>query len=262
MKTLIILLLSICLSVNCQEVKYAAYNCLSAGLIGGVGAGINKHKGQSFTGAFKKGFVKGLIGGTVNYSSKYILYLQNPSKSLDWKIFWSSKIINSFSNTLIYNAVQNNDDWIDNYFINIGFLRFSVNNIIQIDALSLGSMAYIFSTGAKLNIQKTLNIGIPYFDYKWQYIKTEKGSHAKRYGYALGQNIVIQTNISNSTTIHEIIHTYQRSQYSALTNVKIKKISKFINLDISLFDPIYLLQNKTIGYKNNIFEQESRFFEK
>lgn len=267
MKKLVIILLFITSAAKSQEVKYAVYNTVSSGLIGGVGAGLNKHKGQSFFQAFKKGFVKGCVGGTLNYTSKYMLSWQDSySDNLNWRVFWSSKIVNSVSNTIIYNAANNNDTWLGHYAINVGFLRFSIDHKVQIDAISALCMGYIFTTGARLDVERSLIVGTPSFDYKWKRIYKKEGncttSHPERYGYALGQNIVTQENISYSTLKHEIIHTYQRLQYQSIVPIKKYENIGIFHLDVSVFDVLYFSQNKTVGYKDNIFESESRFFEK
>lgn len=292
MKKLVIILLFITSLSKAQEVKYAVYNTVSSGLIGGVGAGLNKHKGQSFFQAFKKGFVKGCVGGTLNYTSKYMLSWQDSySDNLNWRVFWSSKIVNSVSNTIIYNAANNNDTWLGHYAINVGFLRFSVDHKVQIDAISALCMGYIFTTGARLDVERSLivgnfvyenNLGIDTTVINTKKIREnlltknltleEKSKvlqipdktielNSKHKGYMLGQNIVLNSSCYNNSVLkHEIIHTYQRLQYQSIVPIKKYENIGIFHLDVSVFDVLYFSQNKIIGYKQNYFENEANFY--
>lgn len=255
MKKLVIILLVFTSSLKAQEFKYAVYNTVSSGLIGGVGAGLNKHKGQSFFQAFKKGFVKGCVGGTLNYTSKYMLSWQDSySDNLNWRVFWSSKIVNSLSNTIIYNAANNNDTWLGHYAINVGSIRFSIDNKIELDAISSILTFYCFASGAKFDFKKSVITGTFIFKNTVRLIEKENVLTPKYYGIALGQNIILSNYAKNKTLTHEIVHTYQRNMFviHLFKNIKVKHIHN----DLSAFDLLYL----TSSYKSNVFEKEADYF--
>jgi hypothetical protein len=273
MKTLIfILTLSFSINIFAQheDLKFASINIISSGIIGGIGSGIHKHENQTFGQAFVNGFYKGCIGGAINFESKKILAIQSQKENLDWKLCWGSKIINSISNTIIYNASNNNKTWLGHYQLNIGFIRLSVDHKIQIDPVSLGCMAYIFSQGGNLNINNSLMTGTPIFDFNFKRGKIYKSDGSivntpNKFGMILGQNVMIQRNVSKlSFLCHELTHTYQRLQYTNINNslsiYNKHENWKIIHNDISTFDMLYFIQNKTIGYANNYFEMEANYF--
>lgn len=269
MKTLIFLLiLSISINSFAQEdLKYASLNILSNSIIGGIGSGIHKHSNQTFWAAFKQGAWKGSISGVLNYGSKKMLQIQAGKENLDWRLCWGSKIVNSVSNTVLYNATMNESDLMANYSINIGFLRLSTKYKVQVDPISLGCFGYAFLMGGKFNAKMSAITGVAYFNYSWKksYIDSlsRKKANYDKYGITYAQNIMIQTNVSESVALHELTHTYQRLQYSQINNF-FKIYNKYENFkwihnDLSSFDILYFIQNKTIGYKNNVFELEADF---
>jgi hypothetical protein len=269
MKNLIlILILTAILALNSfgQEIKYAAFNVVSSGIIGGIGSGIHKKNGETFLHAFCQGTWKGSLAGSLNVVSKEMLSVQAQKENLDWKLCWGSKIVNSFSNTILYNATMNESKLFKNYSINIGFVRLNTNHKVQVDAISFGCFAGIIIAGGKLNSTRTLITGTPFFDYNFKRIITTTGtvttSKPKHFGQTLAQNIIIQNgHLNNHTQLHEIIHTYQRLEISQVNNLfkiynKYENL-KFIHNDISSFDLLYFLQNKIIGYSKNYFEKEA-----
>lgn len=296
MKTLL-LLLTFSISIQAQDFKYATFNIISSGVIGGIGSGVHKHKGQNFGQAFIKGFWKGCIGGSISVTSKQILSSQLNNDRLNWRICWVSKIGNSFSNTILYNATMNNDNIVANYSINIGFLRFGINRV-QIDPISFICTGYTICSGGKFNLVNTIKTGTPIFDYDlgvdsyYLNIKKLKNNKqlldkisqeerekilslpdnlkqfdARHLGEILGQNVLLQKGYySNKVMIHELIHTYQRLEYTNINNLLFiynsHENTKLIHNDLSIFDAMYYIQNKTIGYKNNYFEKESDFYGK
>lgn len=273
MKAIIFFLL-ISISIQAQEdLKYASLNIISNSIIGGIGSGIHKKQNQTFWAAFKQGVWRGSISGALNHGSKKMLQIQAGKENLDWKLCWGSKIVNSFSNAMLYNATMNESNLMANYSINIGFLRLSTKYKVQIDPISLSSSGIILLAGCKFNIKKSLIIGTPIFNYKFKREIYFDGQNYKvknfRSGISFGQNIIthiIDPNSlanelnPNSVILHELIHTYQRLQYSQINNL-FKIYNKYENFkwihnDLSSFDILYFIQ----PYKNNIFELEANFF--
>jgi hypothetical protein len=269
----LILILALTITLNTfgqkEDIKYASFNILSSGIIGGIGSGIHKKQGETFGKAFINGFWRGSIAGSLNVASKEILSIQAKKENLDWKLCWGSKIVNSFSNTILYNATMNEAKLYENYSINIGFVRLSTKYKIQIDPISFGCTIYCL-IDSKIDIKNSLITGCPSFKKQFPIIyiydkKTSKYIESPR-GRMLAQNIIIQPNSKTNVFIHELIHTYQRLQYSNINNsFKIYnkyENYKFIHNDISSYDILYFLQNKTIKYDNNLFESEAIFYGK
>jgi len=254
-----------------QNLKYASFNVITNSIIGGIGSGIHHKKSETFLHASLNGMWKGSISGGINSLSKQLLSIQAEKIKLNWVVCWSSKLINSVSNTMLYNVSINEPELLKNYSLNIGFIRLSINNYVQIEPISLGCFAYAIISGGTLNINSTLTFGTPIFNYKFRRIivQTPSTIYSKpiHLGEILAQNILIQSGVlSNQILIHEVIHTYQRLQYTSLNNV-IMNYSKYENFgiihnDISIFDGLYFIQNKTIGYNYNYFELEANNYGK
>jgi hypothetical protein len=268
-KLTILFLLVYSLNIQAQDLKYASFNILTNGIIGGIGSSIHHNSNEKITHAFVNGFWKGCVGGGLVYASKDILRMQAKQDKLVWPLMWTSKIMDSFGNTISNNAVLNEKNILKNYSINFGFLRFSTNKYIQLEPVSFGCFVYISLIGGKLDLSRTMKVGNPVFNYSYKRIITEKDGSTinkpEKQGEILGQNIMINKGTSTNTILfHEITHTYQRFQFSNI-NYCFDIYNKYENIgyihnDISVFDLLYFIQNKTIGYSNNIFEKEADYF--
>lgn len=250
-----------------EGLKYASFDILFSGIIGGFGSGIHKHEKQTFGEAFINGFWKGCLGGSVNYGSKMMLTVQAKQKNLDWKLCWGSKLINSASNTILYNATINESHLLKNYSLNIGFIRLSTNNKVQVDIISLICAGYTL-TNSKIDVKRSLTVGTPIYTKQFpvMYIyNKETGQYIENTrGQMLAQNIIIKDNSKPDIIVHEIIHTYQRNQLITM-NKLIKSFDKYENYkgihnDCSIFDASYFVMNKTIGYSHNFYERQAVFF--
>jgi hypothetical protein len=288
MKTLTIILLAIALNCQAQNdhLKYAVFNTGINAIIGGIGSGIHHKKCESFIHAFGQGCWKGVISGSLNTISKEMLSIQADKDVLNWKLCWSSKIVNSVSNTMLYNATMNESNLFKHYAIDIGFLRFSTDYKVQIEPISLGCFAGIMITGGNLNVNQSLTIGTPVFEYEFKRNNNFFSTYNLSLGQTLANNIMIEKrhqltvirNENNSssllitnkvvtnTLLHENCHVYQRLQWSKINNFfniynKYENLKYFHN-DLSMFDVLYFGQNLTLGYNNNIFEHEANFFGK
>jgi hypothetical protein len=287
MKTkLLLLLLGISISLNCianDHFKYAVFNIGINGLIGSLGSGIHKKPNETFLHAFGQGLWKGSISGSLNTVSKELLFIQSNKGNLDWKLCWSSKIVNSFSNTMLYNATINESNLFNHYAIDIGFLRFSTDYKIQIEPISLGCFVGIFIAGGSFDSKKSLTIGTPIFNFNFKRNDNPLFSNNFSLGQTFANNILIEkrkiiTQIQGSTILskvlsntainqtlsHESIHTFQRLQYSSINNF-FKIYNKYENFkyfhnDLSSFDLLYYVQTLLVKYNNNIFEKESNFY--
>jgi len=262
MKTLTLILalvISVNMSAQNDHIKYAAFNIVSSSIIGGIGSGIHHKENESFGKAFVNGAWKGAISGSINSVSKEMLRIQSERYDLDWRLCWGSKIVNSVSNTMLYNATMNESSLLKHYSIDIGFIRLSTDYTVQIEPISLACFTGIFFSGGKFDVSKSLTIGTPVF--LQQMLST--------YGKTYANNITINNqqyyvrhngkllSYTPNVILHELTHTYQRLQYSSINNFltiynKYENI-KPIHNDLSSFDILYLL-NKTY------FENEAMFY--
>lgn len=264
MKKLVIILLFITSAAKAQEVKYAVYNTVSSGLIGGVGAGLNKHKGQSFFQAFKRGFVKGCVGGAVSYSSKYF--------NMKTNLIWPSRIINSIGSSMTYNTIRNNSLFsqinIQFYF---GYITLKNKKIgYDLDLITIASSLYMFSA-YRFDVKNTINSGSLVF----QNNDTSGKTRGKAFGNCIwykesSKNVVgelkeykilkatiyipevVNVNTTQSIINHEIIHTFQYDNYNFYNPVKINKLR--VNLNFAI---MYTISGT---YKYNLFESEANYY--
>lgn len=266
MKKLLVILAIVATTAQAQEVKFAVYNTISSGLIGGVGAGFNKHKGQTFFQAFKKGFVKGCVSGTVSYSSRYLTTKTN--------FVWPSRVLNSIGSSMTYNTVRNNPLFsqinIQFYF---GYITLKNKKIgYDLDLVTIASSIYMFST-YNFDLKNTLNSGSLVFQKNdtsgitrgksfgnciW-YKESSKNLIGGLKEYKILNSIIYIPEVVNVKTTqsiinHEIIHTFQYDNYNFYSPVKINKIR--VNLNFAL---IYAISGT---YKCNIFECEANYYGK
>jgi hypothetical protein len=303
MKTtiLFIILSTLNLSVFSQkeDIKYASFNIISSGIASGTIACFHKPKNQSLRKTFINSFWKGCLGGTINFSSKKLLKESIYKNS--YGFVWPSKILNSIGSSIIDNGSKNEKIFssisMEIFFTN---LKYDGKLHCQIDPFTLSSaIVSTFSKNITFNPQISIATGSIVFDK----IEDDKiridnygiyfeGVSGKNYGNTLYRAVIsdkmknflkdfftLQTRedfsiifkeiqkVERKTTIHELIHTFQYTEYYYDSNLHISKISlkysKYLN-NLYLnpnFGIIYLSFN-VFGYNNNYFEEEANYFSK
>ena len=199
------------------------YNVISSGIIGGIGAIINKKPEQKTGKVFLKGVYQGAIGGYIVFESKRVL--REFSRTNDYGYIWPSKILNTVGNSIIMNAASNRDLW-ERWYINIGFnhLEYDFKRAKKLRykalpfALIGGCIGFIKGS---LDIKRSFASG--FFIFK------EKYSSQNYEGLAIVNSIlyVAPSNEDLSGIIaHEIIHSFQYEQNFSLNAYLDKPISK------------------------------------
>lgn len=299
MKTLITLLI-ILFSFNLQandHLKYASFNIGINSLIGGFGSALHKKENETFFDAFKHGFWKGALGGSLNYYGMRLVEVSASKDNLNY--IWPGRIVNALGSSITYNAAANDKIW-SSFNMNVFCFNVQYNGKVnlRVDPLSLGYATYLgfkkdmsfnfkntILTGSILFEQKSDNIildGIDYGHYGTSvgnslYYKPAKEYFYDHYTYneTINGNIysfpsIVRSikNITNYTICHEIVHTFQYEQFSSLNLLYIDKAYKAFKIKVNKylyinpnFGIIYLLNNIK-GYDNNIFENEADFFGK
>ncbi len=258
-----------------QETEVAVYNIVFGGIIGGVGAVINKPKNTQWKKVFVKGFWQGTIGGGLNYGGKKILYQINKK---DEKIFaWPAKILHAAGMSIIENAALN-EPFLQNWNINYGPVRFdfSVGKKHRFKArlLPVALLAsYWASKSGSFDLKSTLITGnIVFRNYNAILIKVGDNYFE---GYSFGRAIGIGQEWIGTNTIlaHEIVHEFQYDDFQLL-NTWLKPIEKKISNKFLLtifknyvyFDtPFFWLAYSIAGrkhqnYYSNFFEFEAERF--
>jgi hypothetical protein len=256
-----------------QTNKIFAYNIIFNGLIGGIGGTINKKPQENIFKAFGKNFVIGSLGGLVKYTAKQETFslrieeLSPYAKPNRLLFFVGQSIVNNASlNRNIFHTYT-----MQFYGINCDVqLKGKLSVKTKLSVLTLLSLYPFFANGDHLNLNRSLEYGLFYFDQNAK-------NRAKDGGEALHNAISISTTSPTSYPMyqnipHEIIHTYQFYDYFLISNffypksfTKLKTLSsyKFIDkyflIEIPYMGLFYLLQPKPAHYQN-FYEFEAEHF--
>jgi hypothetical protein len=272
-----------------DDLRFSCYNTLFNGIAGGIGAGMNKHKGESFIHAFKNNFYKGVIGGALNYGGMKIVQVSAMRNNID--LIWPGRMVNSLGTSITYNAI-NNSKMFSYFQTNIFCFNISYNGKIHclLDPVTLGYAGYLLiRKDMTFNMKNSVMTGSVTFNQKSDNTIIDNGNiylsgvsgltfgntlfikDVKQYLYIsyhdkIG-NINTFQNIKDwklQTLCHEIIHTFQYEQSYSLNNFTINKLHKFSNIYNkylyinSNFGILYEINN--INYNKNFFETEANFF--
>lgn len=248
------------------------YNIGFGGVVGGVGAIINKKPNEKTVKVFLKGLYQGALGGYLIFESKRLV--GKFGKSGNYAFIWPSKIINSAGTSIMENAASNISFW-ERWHINLGFNRFELNTknkfkiSYRIMPFAFVSTIYGFMKG-KIDINKSLKMGTFVFF-------TNKISSENPEGIAFANSILL-LNRKNRTLSkkhilsHELLHTYQYESFSGLNaflnkpiqnfKAKNKWFKKYHKIFYTDFNYItggvnYLIYK---NYESNFFEKEARFY--
>jgi hypothetical protein len=254
-------------SFETRRNQFFVMNTLTSGVISGIGSAIHKHPGQTRGKAFLIGFGKGCIGGSLQFTGKYMLGSLKPER--DYWYAWSAKIVHASGASIVENAAMNKPLWY-NFAMDYGPLRFDIrmNGKMKLRLMpaSAGGMVLHWINGNKFRPDLTLKTGNIVFQSK---IHPEmKGGQNVTYANSISVDYV-QNNRSYSfyfnqysVTAHELIHSYQYREWLAINSYYCKNEGKFIYWDFPVFMVPYMAGN--IGkylagkrYYDNPFELEA-----
>ena len=217
--TLILILLSAAISYS--QIDYSSnkirnqvvtFNCLSSGIIAGIGSMINKPKNVKLHKAFLRGFGYGALGGGIIYLGKRSTTLIHTKNNLGYA--WVSKGIFSVGNSIVNNASLHKDI-LSNFHMNLYFARLEYDREEKFNCkINLTSIygTSKFVSKYQFNLKNTLIAGVPYFNIK------DKG---KIIGRACMNSIATYKDEPYIVT-HELVHSLQYEQSLPLNNVHYK----------------------------------------
>jgi hypothetical protein len=248
-------------------------NVAFGGVVGGIGAIINKKKTDKTGKTFLKGFYKGAIGGLLVFESKNMLKYAEKNKSLSY--YWPSKILNSTGVSIIENAVANRG-MLEQVHINFAFNRFDFYTKekfrvqYRVLPLSLVSTIYNFSN-YQFDIKLTLQTGTIFY-----YTKNDNQLiHIS--GVTLFNNVVLDNFYKTinprfpykyGVINHEITHVYQYEtlfSFNGFLNKPLKnleqipfykKYSKYIYPEYGQVLRLLFKTNKQDGF----IEREAQYY--
>jgi hypothetical protein len=258
-----------------NDLEHGLMNVGIGGIIGGVGAVINKQPDQRFGKTLIKGFAQGALGGYLVFESKRLV--RRFAREKNYNYIWPSKIVHATGSSIIENAAANRELW-ERWHINLGFNRIEVDlkdNFklkYRIMPFALSSAIYLFRE-ARLDLDRSVAFGALVFNQKIPEILDEHGYS----GGAFLNSILLRRGIGQTTEAHEIIHSYQYENISGINSFldrpmsKLEEESKLVRIYNKIFytdfnaivkEGLYSLESGIKGYWENSFEKEARFFSK
>ncbi len=144
-----------------NDLEAGLFNVGFGGLVGGIGAIINKKSNEKLGKVFLKGFSQGALGGYLLFESKRLI--GKFGKTGNYKYVWPSKIINSAGVSIIENAAANRN-FAERWHLNIGFNRlelYTQNTFklkYRIMPFALNYVIYGFTQG-NLDVNTSLKTG-------------------------------------------------------------------------------------------------------
>lgn len=247
------------------------YNVGTGGIVGGIGAIINKKKEDKIGKTFINGFWKGCLGGAIIYESKNLTSLIAKKERLEYN--WLAKITNGIGASIVENGAQNKKAF-EQININIGFNRIEIKlqkginfnyKIMPVALVLTGYTAW----DSKFEIEKTLQTGE--FIFSKANLQSNNISTA---GITYGVAIVLKSSQTSNYDIinHELIHVYQYMDFNGtnsflkpLTSNFMQKLTRHIHIDFAnalILRSFYLLQGNGTREKHatNYYENEARLF--
>lgn len=256
-----------------QKFSLYAYNIGFSGISTGLGRVINKEKNENFFHTFWVGFKHGCIGGTISFAGKHIAYFIKSDRNLYWG--WPSKIVHSYGVSIMENSVLHKSLFssirVPAWFVMMD-IDFEKKFQIKAKAMPASMINFIvFASTNKFNLSKTLQIGVPYFEFH------NDSGNFKRSGFA-GLNVISINSSYNKEfrpEAHEFIHILQLREYYVFNgywkksginrciensnNSFAKFAKKYLYPDVNYVSIPYLLNRLTAKtYYGNIFELEAQ----
>jgi hypothetical protein len=211
------------------EAKVIAYNTLVGGLSGGIGALINKKKGQKWHKVFAKGFIVGLGGGAIAYSGKKMNSLVAKKQNLAY--CWLSRAVFSAGNSIVENAAANRDFW-SQWHYDLAFVRLELKTngpvrfMPKIMPSALGGIVFMGCFG-KLDLNTSLRSGtVTFRTHSIDYAPNLVASTASN-GF-LFVDTLRMGRVFYDTYAHEMIHGFQFQEFSGINNFFIPFSDKWI----------------------------------
>ncbi len=261
-------------------------NVALGGLVGGVGAVINKKKSAKFGKTFWKGFYKGAIGGYLIYEGKNLIHKGSINTNSNY--YWPAKLVHATGSSIIENAAANRG-MLAQIHLTFGFNRidcytkkkFKLRYRILSSSL-LSGISYALKY--HFDIKETFKTGVFIF-----YDNKDFNINNRFHGMELSNNVVLSkamklfqsNNLHYSPSQnrfgslfrfhvigHEIIHTYQYESTFALNmflNKPLKKLNKIkvVNWYQKYFYTEYnavLFRFYNTKNRNNFIEKEADFY--
>lgn len=260
-----------------NDTEAALYNIGFGGVSCAIGAVINKKADEKFGKVFLKGFWQGALGGYVTFESKRVLRFTNTQD--DWKLYWTSNLINSAGNSIKENAANNKDFWVQwNFSIGFNRIEFHTKDKFYM-RYKVMPITAVYTLDAffryKFDVSNSLKSGHLIFEQNRSDFNHNANASA---GYIVfnTSKIGLDKEIYNRTLTHEITHLYQAEDFLLFNSYYNKQadnlfknsnfmqnINKYIyyDLHLALLRAVYGIEYyKAKEYYDNYFEHEAGYY--
>lgn len=273
---LIIYLFIINFSVHGQfdnDFQTGAYNIALGGVLGGIGALINKAPNQTTGQAFWKGAKEGVLGGYLMFEGKRLA--REFARSGNYAYVWPSKLAYAAGSSIVENAAANQPfgtQWNLHFGFNrIEYYPFEKQKLhYKIMPFSL-IQTIDFSKYGKFDVKKSLLTGTFIFTGNGSYKKLSAYDDFEPDGLASVNTILLKSWASKEIIAHELIHTYQFESTNSL-NMYLNKpfarweqnklfgiYQKYVYTEIGTV-VYHLIYSTFKQYETNFFEREARSY--
>ena len=258
-----------------QQRELFLYNVSCGAIVGGVGAVINKPKGENWKKALVRGLWQGSAGGTLNFCGKKMLYYVNRDYTLAYA--WPAKIVHDAGTSIVEGAAANKP-FLRDWHTDVGPVRldFSMNAQQKATVRFLPASLYSIIAGfahGRLDVSKSVSSGNLCFVNNDSYLSAVAGGY--KIGMSYGRALVYINDVERYQTIsHELVHQFQFDEYQSLNswliplNKKVKSesvkslFSKYVYFDMPYMVIGYVIEKKYAGdnFYKNFYEFEAESF--
>lgn len=256
-----------------QDLNLLAHNIGFGGVGAGIGAVVNRKKGENWKRSFVRGFWQGCIGGAMNYTAKKTMHLIDKNDQAAYAI--PARFLSSAGNSIIQNAA-NNGPFLKNWHFEYTFMRvdfqLGTEHRIRLRLLpsALLSTAIVASKG-QFDASATLLTGVIIFKSN-RLINSLHGAHD---GISYGRAFVYtDDSLKYHLISHELIHEFQLREfmfcnsylnpvYKNLKPTGTKRfLEKYVYPDIPYFGLFYMIEgvHPDNEHFRNYFEFEAERF--
>jgi len=206
------------------------------GLVGGIGALINKGNREKPLKVFLKGFGQGCLGGAFQVAGKELTFQITAKQNLTYA--WPARITNAVGNSITQNAISNINFW-ERWHFNLGHFRLDYDvKDREFKARLFPSSIYgtiVTASQGKFNLKNTLQTGILIFESDGRV----RALGGEGIGVGAVTSIAVDKNIVGQEyyklMAHEVVHILQYENMVWINPLlnridrKLKKNSTFYN---------------------------------
>lgn len=274
------LLLLICFSVTETRAQFdndfqaGAYNIAFGGILGGIGALINKTPDQTTGQAFWKGAKHGALGGYLMFEGKRLV--REFARSGNYAYLWPAKVVHAAGSSIVENAAAN-QPFGTQWNLHFGFNRIEYHPFekqklrYKIMLYSLVNSVY-FSKYGKFDLKKTLRTGTLIFTGNGSFRNLSAYDDYDPDALAGVNTILLKGWASKETVAHELIHTYQFESTNSLNTYLNKPFArweqnrffatyqKYVYTELGT-EVHFFIYSTFKQHETNFFEREAGFYD-